>query len=125
MFDVAKSELCVTEHRAELKECPYCQRQVKGEFPEVVSQAVQYGQQIKAQVTYFSQYQLLPYQRIQELMEEVMNVPLSQGSIKNMLSQCRGQLEPFEQSVKAQLIDSEQIHFVKTSTGYMWPRQRN
>ncbi len=114
VFDVAKSELCVTEHRAELKECPYCQRPVKGEFPASVSQAVQYGQQIKAQVTYFSQYQLLPYQRIQELMEEVMNVPLSQGSIKNMLTHCRGQLEPFEQAVKVQLIDSEQVHFDET-----------
>jgi transposase len=35
-------------------------------FPDEVTKAVQYGNGIKAHIVYLSQYQLLPYKRIQE-----------------------------------------------------------
>ena len=111
VFDMAPAERHVIEHQAEIKQCPYCHTQVKATFPEGVTHAVQYGAQVKALVGYFSQYQLLPYQRIQEVFQDVINLPLSQGSIGNMLDHCYGQLEGFEASLKAQLIASPVVHF--------------
>jgi transposase len=40
-----------------------------------------------------------------------MNLPLSQGSLRNMLDHCHGQLEGFEAAIKAQLINSPIVHF--------------
>jgi transposase len=57
VFDVVPAQRYVIEHQAEIKQCPYCQAQVKGEFPEEVAQPVQYGAQVKALVSYYSQYQ--------------------------------------------------------------------
>ena len=111
VFDVVPAKRCVIEHQVEVKQCPYCQVQVKAEFPQGVEQPVQYGAQVKALVGYFSQYQLLPYQRIQDIFQDVLNLPLSQGSICNMLDHCYGQLEGFEATIKAQLISSHVVHF--------------
>jgi transposase len=114
VFDVVPAQRLVIEHQVEIKQCPYCQTQVKAGFPDAVEQPVQYGVQLKALVSYYSQYQLLPYQRIQEVFQDVMNVPISQGSISNMLDHCHGQLEGFDANIKAQLIDSPIVHFDET-----------
>jgi transposase len=111
VFDVVPAKRHVIEYQAEIKQCPYCQRSVKAAFPEGVEHPVQYGAQLEALVSYYSQYQLLPYQRIQELFQDVMNVPLSQGSIATKLDRSYGQLEGFEANIKAQLIASPVVNF--------------
>ena len=50
-------------------------------FPEEVSKAVQYGKSIKAHAVYMSQYQLIPYARIQEYFTQQLQIPISQFSI--------------------------------------------
>ena len=52
-------------------------------FPEGVSKAVQYGNALKAHAVYMSQYQLLPYKRIEEYLTEQLQIAISQGSIFN------------------------------------------
>ena len=52
-------------------------------FPKAVTKAVQYGNGIKAHTVYLSQYQLLPYKRIQEYFADQLQIPISEGSIYN------------------------------------------
>ncbi len=68
VFDMKISRV-VTEYRAEIVEDVEGNRFVAS-FPEAVTKAVQYGPDLKAHAVYMSQYQLIPYKRIQEYCED-------------------------------------------------------
>ena len=53
------------------------------EFPEGITRPIQYGNQLKAHAVYLSQYQLLPYNRIEEYFADELNIPIRAGSIFN------------------------------------------
>ncbi len=50
VFDIPKVE--VTEHRAEIKQCPACKKRVCADFPDGVRAPVSYGQNIKSFAVY-------------------------------------------------------------------------
>ena len=84
VFDMPRIEIEVTEHQAEVKECPHCGTITEALFPEGVTRPAQYGSRIKGFITYLSQYQLIPYERITELLEDLCGVRISTGTIYNV-----------------------------------------
>lgn len=114
VFDIPQPTLQVKEYSAEVKDCPCCKSAVKADFPAGVTQAVQYGPCLKASVVYLSHYQLLPYQRLQALLGDLFNTPISQGTIDTILHRCHDQLESHEVAVKTQLTQSSVAHFDET-----------
>lgn len=68
VYDVPPIRLEVTEHQAEIKACPHCQKQVRATFPTGVTQPVQYGELLRAQACYLNTYQLLLMARSCELL---------------------------------------------------------
>jgi len=72
----------VTEYRAQVLIDGHGQSFVAS-FPASVTRPIQYGSQIKAHSVYLSQFQLLPYQRIQDYFQDQLGIPLSTGSIVN------------------------------------------
>ena len=111
VFDLPEINAVVTEHRAQIKTCPHCATRVKATFPVNVTQRVQYGHRVQATAAYLSQYQLLPYQRLQELFSDLFQIKLSQGTLNNILNRGHQQLEPFENAVKSILKRSGVAHF--------------
>jgi transposase len=95
-----------TEHRIYRKVCNCGQVNV-AEFPQGVDNHIQYGPNIESLVAYLNVGQYLPYGRLQSLFEHLFNVPLSQGSISNMLERFSRKVTPMYQEIKKELECSE------------------
>jgi transposase len=83
IFDIPAISLEVTEHQAEYKECPHCGVITSASFPDGVNRPAQYWSKIKGFITYLSCYQLIPYERLAELLEDLFGVRISTGTIYN------------------------------------------
>jgi len=105
VFDIDISRV-VTEYRAQILEDDRGNRFVAA-FPEGVTKAVQYGTGLKAHSVYMSQFQLVPYNRIQDYFADQLHVPLSEGSIFNFNKEAFGFLADFENRVKNKLAGSD------------------
>ena len=115
VFDVPPSRVEVTEHRAEIKECPMCHKTTTEEFSEPVSQPVQYGERIKAQMVYFNQQHHVPLERTVEILEDLYGQTLSEGTIVEACNQVAQGVEPVYQAIQAELIETKgTAHFDKT-----------
>ena len=99
----------VTEWRAEVLEDSQGKRYV-APFPEGVTRPVQYGIGVKVNAVYMSQYQLIPYNRIEDHFQDQMRIPVSAGTIHNFNKDVFERLEGFETWVKNQLKASDLIH---------------
>ena len=112
VFDIDISR-CITEYQAQILEDESGQRFV-APFPDGVTKAVQYGNQLKAHAVYLSQYQLLPYKRVQEYFSDQLNMPVSEGSLYNFNHQAFTQLAEFEQISQDQLAQADVNHADET-----------
>lgn len=100
----------VIEHRAEIKTCTKCGLVNTAPFPKEASKAVQYGTEVKSLCTYMSQYQLIPYNRIEDFFKDQINLPISAGSIFNFNVEAYEKLEKFEGPLKEKLEKSKVNH---------------
>lgn len=76
--------LRVTEHRAHRSECLQCGTVTQAAFPGGVTAVVQYGAYLTALVVYLQSWQLLPEDRLAELLHEVFGVDLATATIAAM-----------------------------------------
>ncbi|NQU34086.1 MAG: IS66 family transposase [Bacteroidetes bacterium] len=93
----------VTEYRAQVVK-DEIGRRFTAEFPEGVNRPVQYGNSVKAHAVYISQYQLIPYNRVEEHFKDWLKLPISAGSIYNFNLDVYHRLELFENILKEQLL---------------------
>ncbi len=112
----------ITEYQAEILEDEKGNR-FMASFPDGVTKAVQYGNQIKAHAVYLSQYQLLPYKRIQNYFADQLQIPISEGSLYNFNVQAFAQLADFEQMSKDRLAQAELAHADETGININGKRQ--
>jgi len=114
VYDLPPLQLEVTEHQSEVKCCSVCGKTVKGEFPAGVGAPVQYGPRFRAVAIYLSQYQLLPYERVGEVMEHLFHHKLSEGTLVNANLSLYEQLEPAECEIVEQIASNAVAHFDET-----------
>lgn len=112
VFDIDISRK-VIEYRAEILQDENGKR-YKAEFPEKVIRAVQYGDTTKAHVVYLSQFQLIPYDRVQEHFADQMGIPVSPGSIFKFNRTAYEKLETFEAIVRLKLQNAAFMHSDET-----------
>lgn len=103
----------VIEYRAQILEDTKGNR-FTAEFPEDVTKPVQYGEGLKAHSVYMSQFQLLPYERIQDYFTDQLGIPVSPGSLFNFNKEAFDRLAAFESIAKSNLIRSLLLHADET-----------
>jgi transposase len=81
VFEISRVRVEVTEHQVEIKRCPACGRQSRGQFPPEVKRAVQYGSNLRSYLIYLKDNTLVPYQRLRQLMQDLFGVPLSSRTL--------------------------------------------
>ncbi|WP_435550540.1 IS66 family transposase, partial [Desulfobacterium sp. N47] len=112
VFDIDLSRV-VTEYRAQVLEDQKGNRYIAS-FPEGVAGAVQYGTGVKAQSVYMSQFQMIPYNRVQDYFADQVFMPVSDGSIFNFNKEAYELLAGFEERVKTELAASDVLHADET-----------
>ena len=103
----------VTEYRAQILEDANGKKYT-APFPEGVNRPVQYGINIKVHAVYLSQHQLIPYNRIEEALEDQAEIPISSGSIYNFNEEAYERLESFDAIVRSKLANSDVCHADET-----------
>jgi transposase len=110
VIDLPAKRLWVTEHRVEEKQCPVCSHLTRASFPAAVAAPAQYGTGIQTVATYLVVGQSVPYARASQLLQELLGVQLSAGSIATFVNTCHEQLAEVERGLKAALGKANVIH---------------
>jgi len=84
------------------------------QFPKGIDGAVQYGPSVRGMAVYLSNYQMLPFERMQDLFQHQTNLPISTGTLVNMNAEASKLLLEFEQTAKIALIKSSLIYHDET-----------
>jgi transposase len=112
--DLPELRLQVTEHQVQAICCPECEHITTAKFPEGVNAPAQYGPRLQALTVYLSQYQLLPLERICELLADLQLCQLSQGTVVNWIARASSTLQPWMQTLKELLVSSSLNHVDET-----------
>ena len=117
VFDLPEPRLEVTEHQAEIYACEQCHGVTKAEFPEGVTSAVQYGSRVKAASIYLNAQQLIPEDRVAEVMADLFGAGLlCPASVASWGAAKAEELKPFVDHIAA-LVDRAPVRHLD-ETGF-------
>ena len=112
VFELPPLRLVVTEHQAEIKQCPHCGETSRADFPQDVKQTTQYGAGFRALLSYLNQGQYIPLERVSEFCETLFGQPVGEGTIILANETIATQVEAVNAQAQQHLIDTtETVHF--------------
>ena len=110
-------EVNITAHEKLCVEvCPLCGESKTGAFPKDVKANVQYGKNLQALVVAFNTVGAVSVNRIHEILGGVFNIPLSTGTVKNIVSRCAEKVKPALELIRQKLSESSLVHCDETGT---------
>lgn len=99
VFDIPEPRVFVTEHQAEVKRCPHCNKEVVADFPVEVRAPVQYGARVKALGVYLQHQQMIPEDRLETLFDDIYSLPISATTLVNISRRFEKEVTPFAENV--------------------------
>ncbi len=114
VFDLPQPTLEVTEHQADVTTCA-CGCLNRAAFPPEVTAPVQYGLRVKSVAVYLKDDQLLPFERLTEIMRDLFACEtFSEGTLANLGAACSRRLAPVEAIIRAQAAAADVAGFDET-----------
>jgi transposase len=114
VVDIPEPKVIVTEHRAHGCACPKCDTITWASFPEDVKAPVQYGARICAFVVYLLNYQLLPEDRLAQLLSDLFGLKMVPATIARMSAACARRLQSFADAVRERVATAPVKHLDET-----------
>lgn len=96
--------------------CPLYGGQKAGVFPSGIKATVQYGKNLQAMAVAFNTVGAVSVNRTHEILGSVFNIPLSTGTIKNMVARCADSLSPTYEKIRQAVAGLGLIHCDETGT---------
>jgi transposase len=106
--------LKITDHQCLLIDCPLHGIRLKGEFPDDIKATVQYGKNIQAFVISLNTIGAVSAERIHQILGSAFNIPLSPGTIMNMVKRCADKLTGIIEMIRQKTVASELIQCDET-----------
>ncbi|MES2570941.1 MAG: IS66 family transposase [Verrucomicrobiota bacterium] len=110
VFDLPPIRREVTEHQVEIKCCPHSGRQVRAEFPAGVGAPLQYGTRFSGLMVYLNQQQLLPFERLGRICEDLFGASVSVATLQSANENAYMAIEGFEAQVVQALVEAPMAH---------------
>jgi transposase len=124
VFDLPQPRVEVTEHRAYSGWCAACGTETQAAFPVEVRAAAQYGATVEALVVYLQAWQLIPEDRLAELMKDVFGLEVATATIaaigQRKAEEFTGLAEHIEQQVKQAAVKHLDETGYRIAGGLQW-----
>ena len=130
VFDIPPIIPIITEYQSLRKICS-CGHCTKSPFPLGIEAPVQYGSGVESMVVYLHTRQYMPFNRIREYFHQVVNLPISEGTIQNILVRMAKKTQPIYEMIKEKLSLSLYVGGDETSVrinrkkGWYWTIQND
>jgi transposase len=100
VFDLPERLLRVTEHRASIQACRHCRSETRAAFPDGVSSPAQYGERIRAAAVYLNAQQLVPEERVAQVLADLFDAATACGaSVATWVRAKAAALEPVHRAI--------------------------
>jgi len=107
VYDIPAIRIEVAAHRAEIKICPGCGTENRGEFPENVERGVRYGTGVKIWAAYFGNQHHVPLERTAQIIEDLTGHGISEGSLLKASEELSERVRPSTEATAELLRDAE------------------
>ncbi len=92
-IDVPEIKPKVTEYRRVKKICPICNQTNCGKYPKHLKSSIQFGALIKSFIIYLNICHKMPYDRLTQIIKDMLNLKISEGTIENTLEKALKQAD--------------------------------
>lgn len=97
------------EHQSYSCTCSKCNTQTTTDLPSHLKANIQYGGNIQALITYLSVYQYMPSNRIKSYLKDIMDIPISEGTIYNIIESMGNKATPVYEIIKEKIATSKVV----------------
>jgi transposase len=106
VLDLPPIQPIYTEYQQFERTCPCCNLRQSAPFPAHVQAPIQYGPNVAAMVAYLHTRQYLPLKRAKELLGSLFGLPISEGSMVNLLDKMVAKAIPIYQYIEEKILES-------------------
>jgi transposase len=106
------------DHRCYSKVCAHCGKVCIGAMPDHLKGPIQYSAGVEVLVSYLSVYQHIPYCRITVLLKDLFGLPISEGTVDNMLKRMAQKALPLYDTIQKRVQQSHVVGSDETGSRF-------